>query len=76
MMEGRAPVQSLTGINQGMGTHSLEALHKLEISLVAQMIKNLPTPVFLPGESQGQRSLVGNSPWGCKELDTAERLIL
>ena len=42
MMEGRAPVQSLTGINQGMGTHSLEALHKLEISLVAQMIKNLP----------------------------------
>ena len=26
-----------------------------------------PTPVFLPGESQGQRSLVGHSPWGCKE---------
>ena len=24
-------------------------------------------PVFLPGESHGQRSLVGNSPWGCKE---------
>ena len=24
-----------------------------------------PTPVFLPGESQGQRSLVGCSPWGC-----------
>ena len=23
-----------------------------------------PTPVFLPGESQGQRSLVGHSPWG------------
>ena len=42
MMEGRAPVRSLTGINQGMGTHSLEALHKLEISLVAQMVKNLP----------------------------------
>ena len=32
------------------------------------------TPVFLPGESHGQRSLVGCSPWGCKELDTAERL--
>ena len=29
----------------------------------------LPTPVFLPGESQGQRSLVGHSPWGHKELD-------
>ena len=28
----------------------------------------LPTPVFLPGESYGQRSLVGYSPWGRKEL--------
>ena len=27
-----------------------------------------PTPVFLPGESHGQRSLVGYSPWGRKEL--------
>ena len=25
-----------------------------------------PTPAFLPGESHGQRSLVGYSPWGCK----------
>jgi len=31
-----------------------------------------PTPVFLPGESQGQRNLVGYSPWRHKELDTAE----
>ena len=29
-----------------------------------------PTPVFLPEESQGRRSLVGYSPQGCKELDT------
>ena len=28
-----------------------------------------PTPVFLPGKFHGQRSLVGYSPWGCKELD-------
>ena len=28
-----------------------------------------PTPVFLPGESHGQRSLAGYGPWGCKELD-------
>ena len=27
-----------------------------------------PTLVFLPGKSQGQRSLVGDSPWGHKEL--------
>ena len=34
-----------------------------------------PTPVFLPGEeSHGQRSLVGCSPWGCKESGTTERL--
>ena len=31
-----------------------------------------PTPVFLPGESHGQRSLVGYSPWGPKESDTTE----
>ena len=34
------------------------------------------TPVFLPGESHGQRSLVGYSPWGHKELDTTEWLTL
>ena len=33
-----------------------------------------PTPVLLPGESHGRRSLVGCSPWGCEELDTTERL--
>ena len=33
-----------------------------------------PTPVFLPGESHGQKSLVGYSSWGCKELDTTEGL--
>ena len=31
-----------------------------------------PTPVFLPGKSHGQRSLVGYSLWGRKELDTIE----
>ena len=33
-----------------------------------------PTPVFLPGESHGRRSLVGYHPWGHKELDTSEAL--
>ena len=31
-----------------------------------------PTPVFLPGESQGQWSLVGCRLWGHTELDTTE----
>ena len=33
-----------------------------------------PTPVFLPGESHGQRRLAGYSPKGCKELDMTELL--
>ena len=33
-----------------------------------------PTPVFLPGKSHGQRSLVGYSSWGLKELDMTEGL--
>ena len=36
----------------------------------------LPTPVFFPGESDGQRSLEGYSPWDCKESDMTERLTL
>ena len=31
-----------------------------------------PSPVFLPRESHGQRSLVGYSPWGHKESDTTQ----
>ena len=33
-----------------------------------------PTPVFLPGESRGRRSLVGYGPWGHKETDMTEWL--
>ena len=35
-----------------------------------------PTPVFLPGEFRGQRSLAGYGSWGRKELDTTEWLTL
>ena len=35
-----------------------------------------PTPVFLPGKSDGWRSLAGYSPWGYKESDTTEQLTL
>ena len=31
-----------------------------------------PTPVFLPGESQGQRTLVGCRLWGCTESEMTE----
>ena len=33
-----------------------------------------PTPVFLPGESHGERGLAGYSPWVHKESDMTERL--
>ena len=35
-----------------------------------------PTPVFLPGKSHGQRSLVGYSSWGHEESDMTEQLTL
>ena len=34
-----------------------------------------PTPIFLPGEFHGQRSLAGYSPWGHRQSDRTERLI-
>ena len=36
--------------------------------------KRQSTPVYLPGEPHGQRSLSGYSPWGCKELSTTEHV--
>ena len=36
----------------------------------------IPTPVFLPGEFHGQKTLVGYSPWDCRESDRTERLTL
>ena len=32
----------------------------------------LTTPVFLPRESHGKKSLVGYTSWGCKDLDITE----
>ena len=35
-----------------------------------------PIPVFLPGQSHGQRNLAGYSPWSHKESDMTEQLTL
>ena len=61
---------------QSMG--SLRVGHDFETSLSLFTFmhwrrKWQPTPVFLPGESQGRGSLVGRL-WGCTELDTTEKL--
>ena len=49
---------------------SFKRIHSFIDLLCSQLI-----PVLLPGKSHGQRSLVGCSPWGCKESDTTERLL-
>ena len=60
---------------QSMG--SLRVLHNRATSLSLFTFmhwrrKWQPTPVFLPGESQGRRSLVGCRLWGRTESDTTE----
>ena len=60
---------------QSMG--SLRVRHDLVTSLSLFTFmhwrrKWQPTPVFLPGESQGWESLVGCRLWGCTESDTTE----
>ena len=44
------------------------------LMVLFQRRKWQPTPVFLPAKSHGWRSLVGYSPWGREESDTAEWL--
>ena len=46
----------------------------LALSPLCWRRKRQPTPVLLPGKFHGLRSLVGYSPWGCKEPDRTERL--
>ena len=54
------------GINYSVFSLSLEDfINKTKGAII-------PTPVFLPGESQGQGSLVGFHLWGRTELDTTE----
>ena len=72
-------IQFLLGFPDGLD--GKESAHNVgDLGLISQIGKIswkrecLPTPVFLPGEFHGQRSLVGYSPQGCKESDVTERL--
>ena len=51
-----------------------EAPSSLWIRKIPWSRKWQPTPVFLPGKSYRQRSLVVYSPWGCNELNMTEPL--
>ena len=53
---------------------NLPAMRETWVGKIPWRMAWQPTPVFLPGESYGPRSLAGYSPWGCKELDTTEGL--
>ena len=52
--------------NFPMGENSLQSRNRFWNPLHSWRRKWQPIPVFLPGESHEQRSLVGYSPWGCK----------
>ena len=64
------------------GSHDKESAYNVgDLGLIG--VRKIPwrrewqaTPVFFPGEFDGQRSLAGYSPWGCKEPDTTEPLTL
>ena len=47
-------------------------LQSMDFTFMHWRRKWQPTPVFLPGESQGQRSLVGCHLWGRTESDTTD----
>ena len=51
---------------------NLPAVQETQVEKIPWRRTWQPTPVFLPGESHGQRSLVGYSSWGRKELDMTE----
>ena len=75
----RIPWMEEPGGLQSMGSQRVRHDWATSLSLLTFMHwrrKWQPTPVFLPGEFHGWRSLVGYSPWGHKESDTTERLHL
>ena len=64
-MDGEAWKAAVHGVAEGWTRLS-------DFTFMNWIRKWQPTPVFLPGESQGQRSLEGCSPWGRTESDTTE----
>jgi len=63
-------LQSMGSLRVGHGTRLSDFTFTFHFH--AWRRKWQPTPVFLPGESQGRGSLVGCRLWGRTELDTTE----
>ena len=71
----KIPWMEETGGLQSMGSLRVGQDCATSLSLFTFMYwrrKWQPTPVFLPGESQGWGTLVGCRLWGCTESDTTE----
>ena len=73
MCTGKEKTWELTGALASLVAQRLKCLPPMrETQVRSKGWKWQPTPVFLPGESHRQRSLVGYSPRGHKESDTTE----
>ena len=68
----RIPWTEEPGRLQSKGSLSRTRLSDFTFTFMHWRRQWQPTPVFLPGESQGWRSLVGCGLWGRTELDTTE----
>ena len=72
------PLTLYRDLRVGHMVKNLHAVQETQVQSLGWKIlwrrKWQPTPVFLPGESHGQRSLAGYSPWGRKESDPTEQL--
>ena len=74
-LAGKIPWTEEPGWLQSMGSRRVGHDWAISLSLFTFMYwrrKWQPTPVFLPGESQGRGSLVGCLLWGRTESDTTE----
>ena len=60
------------GCKESDTTEQLHFMHFSHFILYHWRRKWQPTPVFLPGESHGQRSRAGHDPWGHRESDMTE----
>ena len=70
-----------TELRASLVAQMVKCLPAMQETMVRFLVRKIPwrrkwqpTPIFLPGESQGQRSLVGYSPWGRKESDMTKQL--